>query len=958
MRPTSFAGKAFSDLRVSAGFRAYGIAGPARSPIAVEREGQAPIAVGMRQGVRTLPINFTVDEGEDVEEVSMALIGAMQAAGRTPGVLTAVVMGDGVDAGTEIECLAQVGQYRRPNPNSVEIDFSIADDRWFARSATDYPLLTVGNGAVIPLDNRGKAAVQPVLIGGWATQRAGSSASVGWKYIKQETITNSGTRAWRRVRKTVDLGDHAALVTAGKSQADGDDLRVRVHGTPSWMEIPRTLTNPNTKRCFVHFYVTIPAGQSRTYDFCYGNSAATAPDTLSVRTENADIYAADDLEGTSGTATSGGAATLTNSGATWETNRWRYGYIQIVAGTGTGQRRKIASNTATAITVTRNWSTQPTSSSVYVVWMTGVNVDGGLVTTNGTTTSLTDANQAWGTNEWKGGYVYNITQAIGPFRITSNTATVLTTATMSNAPASSDSYYIEKYGVIQYMVNRGVTESAHRGLWRLNQYHQAGGRVWYGDQTPGGWIPRLMLPNNDDLALGRYVDEGSAGGHAINNWPGLYARRGVRSDNTWPEKGQHDGATLYDPRAFLGLDWDYQMKNEGGIGQVVLMTQQPNGDTWQTAGTDSATRSTLANVTAGSGIAGYTNLTGDETPVLLYLGVLPANGVEIPSTAKKSRSVELRNHAKMIVHLDVTDCGGMTNGIYVVGSEIAVYDHQASFRIGGGDDAVPPYDVVTSNVLLAADRDLRINPNLESGLPLIGIYTASTGALVERAPMAATITHHELNLDGDDVGTETKILTALPPSDNLVPHPDDIVGWTINDGGAGVAATLHDETSTYFGPDAQAIRINVTSAPVGAWSFSLEQAAIAVIPGALYEFGAIVRCSITGLDISITAEWQEDEPGGATSAVDGTDSQTVTIASASRWYPIGGGRKVHAGSAITSPTGGVNLYLLIEGTGTVSGNIYIDPVTLGSNGPTNVYLTEPEPGELTFGLTYTKAFYG
>jgi hypothetical protein len=917
--------------------------------------------VGTRQDPRTITLSFTVKPNFPTETTLLRLLAALRCGNPTPRVLVAELT-DGPNTGVQVECLVTAGQWRESLTNGMFVDFTAADGTWQRREETVLPALFVANGDVVPLDNQGGADVLPELILGWDTQRVSVTADVGWKYVKSETIRNSGTRPWRKVRMTVDLGDTAALVSAGKLQADGDDLRVRIHGTPPWMEIPRTLTNVNTKRTFCHFYVTIPAGQSVQYDFCYGNSAATRPETLSVRTENAEIYAADDLGGDSGAASAGAANTLTDSSKAWESNRWRYGYIQIVAGTGAGQRRKITDNTGTVITVGRNWSTQPNATSVYVIWMTGIHVSGGIVTTGGTPTSLTDSSQAWGTDEFKGGYVYNITKEIGPYRITGNTATALTTETMSSAPATSDSYYIEKYGVLNYMVNRSVTETDHRGLWRLSRYFQKGGKVWYGDQTPGGWLPWLMLPNNDDFALGRYVDEGSGGGHAINNWPYLYPRRGVRSDNTWPEKGQHDGAALFDPRGFLAIDFDYRMKNEGastGIGQVVLMSQDPNGDAWQTVGSDSTLRTSLVNVTSGSGIAGYNTLASDGSPVRIYLGVLPADGVEIASNVKKARSVELRNHAKMVVHLDVTDCGSMTNGIYVVGSETEVYDLQATVRLGGGDDAVPPYDVLEAAVLLPDGQDMRVNPSLASGLPLLGIYETSTGELVERAALGARIVHYERGIDGEAVGTESKLLLPLPPSRNLVPHPDDVAGWTLN-AAVGVTATLHDETGAYYGPNAQAIRINIAGSPVGAWSLALEMDPISltVLPGTLYEFGAIVRSSITGIDVSINAEWQEDGPGGATSVVDGIDSDAVTILSSARWYPLGGGRKTHAGSGITAPTGGVYLYLLIEGTGNVSGNIYVDPVTLGSNGPINLYVTEEEPGGLTFAATWTEAFHG
>lgn len=963
MKPIAFDGKTFADLNVDAGFLAGGIGGPPRSPVAIDRDELPPIASGVRQGMRTLPINFTVLPGFDVEETRMALLGALQPSTGRPRVLVGQIMGDGAHANDEIEVLASTGQYRFPSPNTITVDFFIADDRWRARTDTMLPdpsttldAVLVGNGVRVPLNNAGGAAVLPELRFGWATQRGSTAATVGWKYIKQETISNTGTRPWRRVRKTVDLGDTAALVTAGKMQADGDDLRVRVHGTPPWMEIPRTLTNINTKRTLCHFYVSIPAGESVTYDFCYGNASATTPDTLSVRTLNADIYAADDLEGASGTATAGAANTLTDSGKTWETNRWRYGWIELTGGTGAGQYREIASNTGTVITVTRNWSTQPDNTTTYVIWMTGIAIDGGRATSLGTTTTIIDASQAWNTNEWKDGYVYNITQGIGPYRIISNTATTLTTATMSSASANNDSYRIQRYGAVQYMVNRGVYESAHRGLWRLNQYHQKGGKVWYGDQTPGGWIPWLMLQNQDDFALGRYVDEGSGGGHDINNWPGHYARRSVRSDNTWPEKGQHDGAVYFDPRAMIAIEFDYQMKNEGGVGQVALMAQAADGDTWQTIGTDTATRSTLANVTAGSGIAGYNALTGDETPVRVYLGVLPADGVSIPSGKRKDYSVELRNHAKMLVLLDLTDCGSLSNGIYVVGSETEVFDHQGTFRFSGGDGPTPPYDVIETNVLLAADRELRINPNLESGVPLIGVWNTSTGDFVERAPLAATIKHYELDIDGDAVGDETKTFTPIPKAHNLIAHPDDITGWTLA-ADVGVSAALANETGTVFDGDSQAIEIAIASAPAGPWTIAMEMAAFDVIPGSLYEFGAFVKSDITGLDVSIHVEWQENSAGGATSVADGTQSDSVTIASAAQWYPIGNGRVVSRGSLTANPTGGAFVWVQIDGENNVAGSVFIDPVLFGSHGPIVLYVTEDEPSEMTFAAVWREAYY-
>jgi hypothetical protein len=68
-----------------------------------------------------------------------------------------------------------------------------------------------------------------------------------------------------------------------------------------------------------------------------------------------------------GTATAGGASTLTNSAKTWATNQWTNYQIRIVSGTGAGQIRTIASNTGTVITTSAAWTTQPDATSVYSI---------------------------------------------------------------------------------------------------------------------------------------------------------------------------------------------------------------------------------------------------------------------------------------------------------------------------------------------------------------------------------------------------------------------------------------------------------------------------------------------------------------------------------------------------------------------------------------------------------------
>jgi hypothetical protein len=68
-----------------------------------------------------------------------------------------------------------------------------------------------------------------------------------------------------------------------------------------------------------------------------------------------------------GTATAGGASTLTNSGKAWATNQWANSQVRILSGTGAGQIRTIASNTGTVLTTSAAWTTNPDATSVYSI---------------------------------------------------------------------------------------------------------------------------------------------------------------------------------------------------------------------------------------------------------------------------------------------------------------------------------------------------------------------------------------------------------------------------------------------------------------------------------------------------------------------------------------------------------------------------------------------------------------
>lgn len=59
--------------------------------------------------------------------------------------------------------------------------------------------------------------------------------------------------------------------------------------------------------------------------------------------------------------------TLTDGSKAWAENRWKNYAVRILAGTGAGQVRTIASNTATVLSIYGRWDTLPSTDSIYVI---------------------------------------------------------------------------------------------------------------------------------------------------------------------------------------------------------------------------------------------------------------------------------------------------------------------------------------------------------------------------------------------------------------------------------------------------------------------------------------------------------------------------------------------------------------------------------------------------------------
>jgi len=828
-------------------------------------------------------------------------------------------------------------------PGSITVDCTAPGGLWRSYTATTIGPYDFKSDGAFAITSSGEAVTYATYKVGWATQRTTQTSTVGWKYRRQVTITNNTDRDWVNRPVCIDLGDTAAWVTAAKAQSDGDDVRIRLsYDGGNGKELYRTLVNFNTKRTFAWTCVSIKSGKSLTLDVVYGNSAATAPRNFSTRTGTRATYIAFDLEGDSGTATAGSSSTLTNSGESWETNRWRGGYIQLTGGTGSGQRRRIASNTGTVITVTRNFSSSPDNTTTYVIWRSGLAVDGGRATSGGTSTTLTDASQAWGTNQWAGGELWNITAGTGPFTIASNTATVITTTdSMSPSPALNDSYYIERYGVHTYSVDPAVYDPLHLDLWRRNTYYTKPSNIKFGNQTPGGWMPTLYLDNGDDFAQSRVFDIGTGGGHD-ENWRGtLRARRARSQDNTYPEEGQADGVSVYAPEGYQAMYYDFQIKNESGVGKFVVSVLDPGGEEWRDVRTYSTTQATLTAVAAA-----WRDLSSDDNPTRIYMGVLPADGVAIPTSVAITEEIEARTNERLELYLDVDGIGGLTNSSLAVGSETEIYDLNVTLRLGGGDEVslTPPYDLLqiggtNHHLHLAASQYLWITTDPETLRPFAGVYNSSD-VLVYACPWAVRAYRYEADSEGTSTALVARQIMPIAPVTDLITNgsfTSGITGWTLTEPTGNV--DWSHETTIYFDSSGSLQADLTTGNDVG----RAVSTAFSTVPGETYTITLACKTDGTSIDelsyVGLKPYIVDDGgAGSATPLIDGIGYilNTVDIGGTTDWQVLG--------YEFTATDDSYALRIDVVNTLTSACTVYLDQITGGVPG---VFVSETEMGELT-----------
>ena len=738
-------------------------------PSTLPRLGASSLLAGSSITARPIPVEIGYSGGSSYETAFLQLLGQLDPTNAEPRTLVAQL-----NDGTNVQCPAIVmlpaGQTGDADVNVISATFLAMSPAWRKQSASTLGAQSISSsGSSFTITNSGYARAYPVFTIAYTVQRATQTADVGWKYRKTATFTNNETRTEARVTRFVDLGDTAALVSGGKALSSGNDLRVRVNGK----ELPRTLQNWNTKRTIMAVVVTIPAKSSITVEIVYGNPSAGTPETLNTlggaRTRP-DLFTALDCYSSNGTATSGAASTLTDTGKAWKVDRFKGGFIQITGGTGVGQRRRIASNTATAITVTRAWTTNPSATSTYVIWMGGIYADGGAAS-SATTTTITDSSQSWGPNSLIGGTCY--TALVGDRTIVSNTATSVTVSpALSSAPAASSLYSIERYGYEKYAVDKTVkrdSDDVWMGCWYQDARYTRPGTVQTGaDGIADAWQPYLMLRNSDDYGQ-KSVTPSDVGGGDFDYFNGLNVNRRVGSDRKLGEEGAADGIIRTSPHGYDAVYVDYQIKNPNGQCTATLRSRADGGLDWQSVFDYTTAQPSLTNVAPS-----WYDLTGNEQiPLHVYLGLLPLDEVAIPTTASANDTSTFRNWQRLELFANLSN---WSPG--VLSAEEAIYDLSATIKLAALA-ASPPYDQIVIGgaghyLHLTSTQSLVVTTDPDATTPILALYDA--GVFVREVSYAAVVYRVITDQSGNAVNTVSQEFLPLKPGANTVTVTEAAIG--------------------------------------------------------------------------------------------------------------------------------------------------------------------------------------
>jgi hypothetical protein len=278
-------------------------------------------------------------------------------------------------------------EFCTPAPNATVAGSFIASSRHYRQQQLYVASATV-QSLYNPMEDAWVSVPSGALAGTFAVGACGTATSVGPSGTATAGTTSTITTNLTLAR---DLRGYSIHITGGPNAGATLAISSNTVGATSVITVPvqaSAFTASTTFRLLTpRWYVlnaitasgTTTAAVFRFYDFALNTWASAetgATDGVApaaVIGTDSKLIATPSWQGegyaafATGTATAGGASTLTNSAKTWTVNQWTNYQVRIVSGTGAGQIRTIASNTATVLTTSAAWTTNPDATSVYSI---------------------------------------------------------------------------------------------------------------------------------------------------------------------------------------------------------------------------------------------------------------------------------------------------------------------------------------------------------------------------------------------------------------------------------------------------------------------------------------------------------------------------------------------------------------------------------------------------------------
>lgn len=237
-----------------------------------------------------------------------------------------------------------------------------------------------------PSEDGWTPVASPALAGTFGAGAAGvaGSVSIGASTALSQLTATAGTTTTITTNQNFqrDLRGYSVHITGGPNAGATLVIRSNTTGTNSVITVDAQASAFSASTTYrlvtpVWYVVgagTLASGSFRKYDFAT-NTWTTLSNTGLPTTIGTDSrlvstpswFLSDYVAFATGTATSGGVNTITNTAKAWTTNQWTNYQVRIVSGTGAGQIRTISSNTGTQITVSANWTTNPDATSAYSI---------------------------------------------------------------------------------------------------------------------------------------------------------------------------------------------------------------------------------------------------------------------------------------------------------------------------------------------------------------------------------------------------------------------------------------------------------------------------------------------------------------------------------------------------------------------------------------------------------------